>query len=336
MDPSPGVHLLASYQNLMDKAPVPTNINTLDKRQHMHTAYARPEAALQQPLVAPLQVGLREQTWLREEVCASPATVVVECMMDYGQAESETYTLGTEGAKVHIWKGGVSGRSSNTVLQQMEQAKALQWLYWDQLPWQDLSERAIAQFKLKAATEAEELGFQMWVWDILDRVWTRGQFTALVGQTSLQACPTFAKWCQWPGGGLNTEAAHTKAWAVVSTSTLLQEGAEQWLLHNKRYLLIILPPIPATSQLNPQSSTPDLRDLPPQPSLFYPRSSRLVSDQPHPQQPLTGTRSRRGSWRAGQARVSRIPPASSYTTGSGSARPPRQSSLTKGSAAPSA
>eukprot|EP00961_Rhodomonas_salina_P012145 163148-Rhodomonas_salina.1 len=87
--------------------------------------------------------------------------------MDYGPAEPETYTMGTEGGKAHIWKGGVSGRNSSTVLWQMEQAKAMQWQYRDQLSWQDLSERVLAQ--TKAATEAEERGFRMWVWDILER-----------------------------------------------------------------------------------------------------------------------------------------------------------------------
>eukprot|EP00961_Rhodomonas_salina_P295813 3935809-Rhodomonas_salina.1 len=105
----------------------------------------------------------------------------------------------------------------------------------------------------------------MWAWDILDRVQTWGKFTAIVSPTSLETCPTFEKWCPW--GELNTnplqqeditlvlldaipqewqvqvmeEASHTKAWAVVSRSTLLHEDAEQWLLHNARYLPIRIP-----------------------------------------------------------------------------------------------
>eukprot|EP00961_Rhodomonas_salina_P280153 3784898-Rhodomonas_salina.2 len=99
----------------------------------------------------------------------------------------------------------------------------------------------------------------MWVWDILKRVRTRGQFTAIVGETSLETCPTFEKCCQW--GGLNSnqlqpgditlvlldaippewqvhalaEVAQTKEWAAVALSTLLHESAEEWLLHNARH-----------------------------------------------------------------------------------------------------
>eukprot|EP00961_Rhodomonas_salina_P016131 217130-Rhodomonas_salina.1 len=35
----------------------------------------------------------------------------------------------------------------------------------------------------------------MWAWDILERVRTRGRFTAIVGPTALETCPTFGKWC---------------------------------------------------------------------------------------------------------------------------------------------
>eukprot|EP00961_Rhodomonas_salina_P268577 3629645-Rhodomonas_salina.3 len=209
----------------------------------MNTAYAKPKTALSQPLVAPLQARLKETLWLRKEVRASPATEAVECMLDYGPTKPETYMMGTEGEKVHIWKGGVRGRKGDTVLWQMEQAKALQWRYREQMTWQELSDRAKAQST--AATEAKERGFrtQMWAWDILDRVQTLGKFTAVVGPTALETCPTFEKWCPW--GNTNPlqqeditlvlldavpqewqvhvmeETTHTKAWAVVSRSTLL-------------------------------------------------------------------------------------------------------------------
>eukprot|EP00961_Rhodomonas_salina_P251069 3394411-Rhodomonas_salina.1 len=96
MDPSPRVHSIASDQNLADTTPVPHTTTTLGKRQHTHTAYANPAGALSQPSVAPLQAGIRELTWLVEEIRASPPTAPVDCMMDYGQSEPETYTMGTE------------------------------------------------------------------------------------------------------------------------------------------------------------------------------------------------------------------------------------------------
>eukprot|EP00961_Rhodomonas_salina_P115313 1552076-Rhodomonas_salina.1 len=237
------VVVIAATLNLTDQTPVQPKIGALGKRQRMNTAYEKPKTALSQPSVAPLQAGLREASWLRKEVRASPATEAVACILDCGPAEPVTYTMGTEGEKVHIWKGGVRKKKGNTVLWQMEQDKALQWRYREQMTWQELSDRAKAQSK--AATEAEERGFQMWAWDILDRVRTLGKFTAIIGPTSLETCPTFEKWCPW--GELNAnllqqeditlvlldavpqewqvhvmeEASHTTAWAVVSRSTLL-------------------------------------------------------------------------------------------------------------------
>eukprot|EP00961_Rhodomonas_salina_P237975 3216285-Rhodomonas_salina.1 len=106
MDPSPKIHSIASNLNLTEQAPNQPKIDALGKRQRMDTAYERPQTALSQPSVAPLRAGLKETLWLRKEVRASPATEAVVCMLDYGPAEPETYTMGTEGEKVHIWKGG--------------------------------------------------------------------------------------------------------------------------------------------------------------------------------------------------------------------------------------
>eukprot|EP00961_Rhodomonas_salina_P064434 866911-Rhodomonas_salina.1 len=77
MDQSPKIHSIASDLNLTEQAPSPPKINAIGKRQHMNTAYERPKAALSQPSVEPLRAGLRETSWLRKEVRASPATEAV-------------------------------------------------------------------------------------------------------------------------------------------------------------------------------------------------------------------------------------------------------------------